>query len=219
MIQAAGGDLPKSARTRARILDAAARVLNERGCGGLRMSHIASLADMAAPAIYYHFPSRDDVIREVVMVGQQRTLDRVLTALRALPRDAPALDRIAAAVAAHLEVVLRDADYASAAVRNSNQLPEFIREELLTLQRQYGTVWRTLIDDGILRGEVRADLDPRAARMLILGALNWAPEWWNPERGTLEDTIDTAVRLVRAALAPQRAADVLHRPTAVDEPR
>jgi TetR/AcrR family transcriptional regulator, cholesterol catabolism regulator len=37
--------------------------------------------------------------------------------------------------------------------------------------------------------------------MLVIGALNWAPEWWNPERGSLADTVATAQQLVRHGLA------------------
>jgi hypothetical protein len=33
---------------------------------------------------------------------------------------------------------------------------------------------------------LRPDLDPMAARVLVLGALNWAAEWWNPRRVSLD---------------------------------
>jgi TetR/AcrR family transcriptional regulator, cholesterol catabolism regulator len=43
--------------------------------------------------------------------------------------------------------------------------------------------------------------------MLVLGALNWAAEWWNPRRGSLEVVVRTAQSLVRHGLsAPQPAA-------------
>ena len=40
-----------------------------------------------------------------------------------------------------------------------------------------------------------------AARMLVLGALNWAAEWWNPRRGSLDTVVRTAQSLVRHGLA------------------
>ena len=42
-----------------------------------------------------------------------------------------------------------------------------------------------------------------AARMLVLGALNWAAEWWNPRRGSLEAVVRTAQSLVRHGLGPR----------------
>lgn len=192
----------KSARTRERILDAAARVLNANGYAGTRLSDIADIARLQAPAIYYYFPSRDDVIQEVVQVGLRRVITDVDAALAALPAAATPMDRIVAAVGAHLGAVLRDSEYAAAAIRNAAQLPPAIREVQLLDQRRYGAVWRTLVDDAVRAGEIDPALDARAARMLVIGALNWSPEWWHPDRGTVAETVTTAQTLVRRGLGP-----------------
>jgi AcrR family transcriptional regulator len=191
----------KSERTRERILDAAAKVLNRNGYAGTRLSDIAELAQVQAPALYYYFSSREELIEEVVTLGMARALEHVTEALAALPADASRLDRISAAVGAHLEVVLRLSDYASAAIRNGPQLPSDLRERQLVEQRTYGDVWRRLIDEARAAGEIHPDLDPRAARMLIIGGLNWATEWWNPNRGSLRTVINTAQLLTRQGLA------------------
>jgi AcrR family transcriptional regulator len=196
------GPASKSALTRERILDAAAVVLNRAGYAGTRLSDIAELAELQAPAIYYHFPSRDDLIQEVVQVGLRRTMSHVRDSLAGLPPGTRPIERILTAVRAHLEVVLRESEYAAAAIRNAAQLPPAIRDVQLLDQRRYGALWRELVDAGVAAGEVSADLDPRAARMLVIGALNWAPEWWRAERGSLEDTIRTAQLLVRQGLSP-----------------
>ncbi|MEU7812827.1 TetR/AcrR family transcriptional regulator [Pseudonocardia sp. NPDC049154] len=191
----------KSAQTRERILDAAAVVLNRNGYAGTRLSDIAEIAQLQAPAIYYYFSSRDEVIQEVVQVGLRRTMSHVRESLAALGEDASAMERILAAVRAHLEIVLRDSEYSAAAIRNAAQLPPAIREVQLLDQRRYGALWRDLVEAGLRTGEISVELDPRAARMLVIGALNWAPEWWREDRGSLEDTIRTAVLLVRNGLA------------------
>jgi len=190
----------KSARTRERILDAAAEVLNRKGYAGTRLSDIADVAQLQAPAIYYYFPSRDDVIQEVVQVGLRRTMAHVEESLAALPAGASGMDRILTAVSAHLEVVLADSAYSSAAIRNAGQLPAAIREVQLLDERRYGALWRTLIDNAVAAGEISPELDHRAARMLVMGALNWAPEWWDAERGALAETVRTAQLLVRRGL-------------------
>ena len=59
----------KSARTRERILDAAAHVLSRKGYAGTRLSDVADQAEIQAPAIYYYFPSRDDLVEEVMWSG------------------------------------------------------------------------------------------------------------------------------------------------------
>ncbi len=189
----------KSARTRQRILDATARVLSLKGYAGTRLADIAEQAEVQAPAIYYYWPSREDVIEEVMWTGIARMRAHVRAALDALPPETGPLDRIDAAVEAHLRHMLEISDYARAAIRNSAQLPDAIRTRQLAEADRYGELWRALIADAA--AELRPGLDPRAARMLILGALNWAVEWWNPRRGSLTTLVQTAQSLVRHGLS------------------
>jgi AcrR family transcriptional regulator len=191
----------KSVRTRQRILDAAAEVLNRNGYGGTRLSDIAELAQIQAPALYYYFASREELIEEVITLGMARALTHVTETLAELPAEASKLDRICAAVGAHLEVLLRLSDYASAAMRYGPQLPADMRERQLAEQRSYGGVWRTLIDEARQAGELHPELDTTVARMLVLGALNWATEWWNPERHSLQTVINTAQLITRQGLS------------------
>lgn len=191
----------KSDRTRRRILDATADVLSRKGFDGTRVAEIAEIAQLSVPNVYYYFDSREAILEEVVNIGGRLALDNVEAALAALPPEATAMDRICAAFAAHLESVLKQSAYAAAAIRTMTQLPPDIRERQLHHQRVYGEMWRGLIAAGVEAGEIDPELDPRAARMLLIGAVNWAPEWWNPERGSIEDTMVTVRRLVRNALA------------------
>ncbi|MCW2749676.1 MAG: fadR2, partial [Aeromicrobium sp.] len=38
------------------------------------------------------------------------------------------------------------------------------------------------------------------ARMFVIGALNWATEWWSPER-SIDDLIANARALIRSGLS------------------
>ena len=96
----------KSAQTRARILDAAAHVLSVKGYAGLRLTDVAEQAELQAPAIYYYYPSRDDLIEEVMWVGIADTREHVAAVLDALPPESSAMDRMLAAVEAHLRHTL-----------------------------------------------------------------------------------------------------------------
>lgn len=186
----------KAERTRVRILDAAARVLRNRGYGNMRLSDVAEIAAVQTAALYYHFPSREALIEEVVTLGQQRVYDHVMDELEGVGQELDALGRIRVAVRAHLEVTLRDCDHASASIRTLGQLPANIRRRQLEEQRKYGDVWRTLIQDAIEAGQVDPSFRSSAMRMLALGALNWVPEWWNPQQGSLAEIIEAAQAFV-----------------------
>jgi TetR/AcrR family transcriptional regulator, cholesterol catabolism regulator len=191
----------KSAQTRRRILDAAAQVLSTRGYAGLRLTDVAAQAELQAPAIYYYYPSRDDLIEEVMWAGIADMRQHVIAVLDDLPADTPALDRLLAAVEAHLRHELEISDYTTAAIRNAGQVPLKIRKRQILEEQRYGEVWRRLINDMARSGELRADLDLYIAQMLVLGALNWAVEWWDPRRGSLEAVVANAQSFVRHGLA------------------
>lgn len=113
------------------------------------------------------------------------------------------MDRIMIAVDAHLRHELEVSDYTTASIRNAGQIPEHIRDRQRSEEKKYGDIWRRLIKDAFDEGEVRADLDLFVARMLILGALNWAAEWWRPRRGSVDSVVATAQSMVRASLSPR----------------
>lgn len=194
----------KSARTRQRILDAAAQVLSRKGYAGTRLSEVAEIAELQAPAIYYYFPSRDDLVEEVMWAGIADMNVHVSGVLEALPEDMSPLDKILVAVEAHMRHELEISDYTTASIRNAGQVPEKIRARQLAEEAKYGALWRTLFDEAAAAGELRPELDSGVARMLVLGALNWAAEWWTPARGSLDTVVATAQSIVRNGLSDGR---------------
>ncbi|WP_405150637.1 TetR/AcrR family transcriptional regulator [Sphaerisporangium sp. NBC_01403] len=195
------GTGPKSSRTRERILDAAAHVLSRKGYSGTRLGDIADQAQLQAPAIYYYFGSREELIEEVMWTGARRVREHVSGILAELPPETGPMDRICAAIEAHLHVELELSDFATALIRNSGQIPEELRTRQLAEEAEYGKLWRDLFRDLDEAGELRPDLDLRVAHLLVVGALNWAAEWWNPKRGTFESVVRTAQSLVRHGLS------------------
>jgi TetR/AcrR family transcriptional regulator, cholesterol catabolism regulator len=191
----------KSERTRERILDATAEVLQSRGFAGTRLSDIAGLAEVQAPAIYYYFSSRELLIEEAVSLGLARTMTLMRTALDAIPPDAGPMERIRIAVAAHLNTLLTHSHHAAAAIRTLPQLPDDIRQRQVADQRAYLDVWRGLINEARDAGELHPSVDDRAALMIVLGALNWTTEWWDPEKGSLQTVIATAQTIIVNGLA------------------
>jgi AcrR family transcriptional regulator len=176
-------------------------VLTTKGYAGTRLSDVARVAELQAPAIYYYFPSREDLIEEVMWVGLADMRQFLTTALDEAPPDATAMERILIAVEAHLRHELEISDYTTAAIRNAGQLPEQIRTRHDAEEKKYGAVWRDLLERAAEDGELRDDLDPYIAQMLVMGTLNWAAEWWKPTRASIDRVVINARSYVRHALA------------------
>lgn len=194
----------KSGRTRQRIIDAAAEIMASRGYASAQLADIAALADVQSPSIYYYFGSREELMAEVIWVGMRDVRREVSAALGALPEDADPIDSIVAASAAHLRRVLTSSTYTRASVRNAGQMPAELAEKYRREVDAYGQEWARLFRAAEDQGALPAGLNGTFARMLVLGALNWASEWWDQDRGSVEDLLDTVHTLINTGLRGPR---------------
>ncbi|MBF7807099.1 TetR/AcrR family transcriptional regulator, partial [Klebsiella quasipneumoniae] len=145
-------------------------------------------------------PSREDLIEEVMWAGIADMRVHVTSVLDDLPDGTPALDRLLIAAEAHLRHELEISDYTTASIRNAGQVPQSIRRRQILEEERYGEIWRRLVNDVAREGLLRPELDLYIGQMLILGALNWAVEWWNPRRGSVEAVVANAQSIIRHGL-------------------
>ena len=140
---ASAEDDTKYARTRGRILDAAAYVLSRKGYAGTRLSDVAQRADIQTPAIYYYFASREELIEEV-MPAVSPTCARTCRPLPGTASGTSPIDKILVAVEAHLRHELELSDYASASIRNPGQIPDHCGPRRPTRRRLRAAVATTV---------------------------------------------------------------------------
>ena len=196
----------KSARTRARILDAAAAEFTAQGYGA-RLSDIAERAGIQTGSLYYHFTSREELVAEVLHLGIETSWRYVREALDALPIDSTPLERLAAAVRAHTMSVLEISDYASAQARIVGNVPPTLAAAHRRDQKAYGEFWNSLFLAAGNVGQMRPDVNLFVARMLAFGAMNWTADWFGHQHAVDAATVaDTAVAVLLGGLAGNGAA-------------
>lgn len=194
-------DLSKAEATRLNIIAAAARVFRADGYAGARLADIAESIGMKAGSLYYHFESREALVQAVMSEGVRRTHEAVKDRLRALPADASYRRKIETAIATHLELGLAHEDIASATIKLIWQVPAHIRDSQLEQQRAYGALWKRLLAGARRAGAIRADVDLSVARMAIMGALNWAADWYAPGRLSPQEIARDIAAMVLGGLA------------------
>jgi AcrR family transcriptional regulator len=204
-------------QTRQRILDAAAKTLREDGYSLFRLSGVAALCGTHQTAIYHYFDSKDALVDEVLQVGVSRTFDAVREAVEAHPVEAGALGRLAVAMRVHLRMVLDPGDYAGAAIRIPGELPRSVYQRLRAVQHAYGRYWASLYQAASDEGCLRADVTLSVSRAVVAGALNYAIEWFDPRKSTVEELADEVIPtllagIVDPARVPYRDLKVLDRP-------
>ncbi len=161
---------------RAELTRAAARLFAEKGYHGTSVNDLAEALGVQKGSLYSHIDSKADLLWEVAREGS----DAFHAALDAVPEDGAVLDRIEAALRAHLRVVAEQLDVATVFVREWRYLEGERRATFVAERRRYEERIRALFREGREHGELRTDLDDATAALLMLSAANWAYTWLRP---------------------------------------
>lgn len=165
---------PRSDNRLPELLDSAARLFANRGYAATSMREIAVEANMLAGSVYYHFSSKEELLVAVYNAGVKEL--EAATA-EAMQKETEPWPRLEALCRAHLETVLRDSDYAHVLIR---VLPDDIpgaAQRLRELRENYENTFR----DAVAALPLTPRADRRTLRLMLIGALNWAALWFNPQ--------------------------------------
>ncbi len=144
-----------------------------RGYGRTSMRDIAAAVGMLPGSMYYHFASKEALLAAVYADGIDRSIASVNEAI-ATKRDP--WDRLEAAAATHLRLLLTGGPLAAVVMDGPNQ-PGAARAELIVQRDRYEAVFRRLIAAVTLPPGVK----PGPFRLALLGALNWVLTWYRPD--------------------------------------
>ena len=158
---------------RTELTRAAARLFAEKGYHGTSTADLAEALGVQKGSLYAHIESKADLLWEVARDGAAAFHD----ALDAVPDDGPVIERIRAAMRAHLRVVAEQIDVATVFTREWRYLEGDRRERFVAERRRYEERVRALFREGRERGDLRTDLDDATAALLALSAVNWAYTW------------------------------------------
>jgi len=203
-VQARSRLTPKGERTRARIIDAAARLIYERGVAGTTLDDVRAAADVSGSQLYHYFADKDDLVQAVisrqadVIVGNQEQADLATNeGLRAWR------DMVIAAA--------RSGDARGGCPLGSlgSQLAETGPEARALVAAGFGR-WSAAISVGLralhAAGPLPAGIDPDDLAVTLLAALQGGLLLAQVERDTrpLETAVDTILALASASQSAGR---------------
>jgi AcrR family transcriptional regulator len=192
--------LTKADRTRARLIQVAKRLYQEHGSDQVTVRRIAAAAKIEAGSIYYHFRSRDEIMRAVLESGVGGARDEVMQAIAEAGRDSSPLVRLRAALGAHLKYTLRE--HFSSRLKSIRRLPKRLRDRHMQQEREYAAIFARLLCEADKQGLLRPGFDLSVVRMLVLGALTWVAEWYTPDGPmTPDDVADELMKMLTTGIA------------------
>mgnify|MGYP001469389289 CR=1 FL=1 len=164
---------PRADNRRDELLLAAARLFARHGFEATSMRDIAGEVGMLAGSMYYHFPSKEELVAATHGLG----VAQIVAAVEAATADvADPWRRLEAGCAAHLEALLGGSDFAAVVLQEFSRVSPDLRRRLIAQRDGYERVFAALIEALPLA----PGADRRLLRLMLLGALNWAPTWYRP---------------------------------------
>lgn len=172
------------------IVEAAGKIFQEKGFAATSLEDIATAVGMWKGSLYHYIDSKEELLLAVV----SEPAERILTEVRAVSRlDLPPAEKLRLVTQAHGHVL--DTTFVFASVYLQEVAGRNRSAEWAARDREYVQLITGIIEEGIARGDISAQLDPRTATYALVGALNWVTRWYNPDgpltAGKIADQICT----------------------------
>jgi AcrR family transcriptional regulator len=184
---------PRDERLDAGIIAAAVEVLADEGFDRFSVEEVAVRAGVAKTTIYRRFPRRSALIESVLeqlaeegptMPLRGSVRERLITILGAIRRNTP--DSPRGRILMH------------AMASDDPALAHLVHDRVLSPR---SALLRSVIEEGIAPGELRADLDIDAAVPILVGPMLYLGMWRMRESARRVD-VDVVVDLVMGGLLP-----------------
>jgi AcrR family transcriptional regulator len=202
-----GAALPKPTKselTRRAILEAAARLFRQRGYAAVSLRDIAEAVGMKTGSLYYHFPSKESLVEEILTLGTQGAMEASRRAVAALGANADPVDKLEALFLAHTQFLHDEEDFASANLKILGQVPPEIRERHVRQDRAYGAFVAGIIDEIDRAHGLAPGIDASVLRMLCFGAMNWSISWFDPTGSAPSEIAAQLMTMVRRGALADR---------------
>jgi AcrR family transcriptional regulator len=185
---------------RREIDEVASELFHANGYAATSVRDIAKALDIQGASLYAHVASKEDLLWAIVdraASAFEDAADRAVEETRA----GDAVERLAAFVEAHVEVVTADPERSSVFVTEWRHLSEPRRAAISERRDAYEARFRHTIAEGTTVGAFRAT-DPAIAATFILTALNGIATWYRPDGRLSPDRIaDHYVELALRSLS------------------
>ena len=182
-----------------RLVEAAAALFGERGVESTKVSDICAHADVAHQTFFNHFPTKQDLVRELVRRGHDFVLAAIETALRESTSTEERIARLFAEIhSAASAVGPMHQDLVSAGIRAAHEVSDPAR--VSELHRALGRVVRA----GRAQGDVTRRHAAEDQVALLVGALSQLMfEWAHRRDFPIAERSARMARLLADALAPR----------------
>lgn len=193
--------LPDTRSVREKIRAAAVQLFAEMGYHAAPLRNIAELAGIQAASIYYHYPSKQALLVEI-MDTHMRQLNSSLEQIIAQPTGVA--ERLYEAIASHIRLHTTYKAEFFIIDTEIRALEAPYREQILALRDQYEHTLQRLLQEGVDSGVLRPT-DVKVTSYALIAMCTEVAAWFrSPGRLTVQQVIDIYGQLITQGLLLER---------------
>jgi TetR/AcrR family transcriptional regulator, cholesterol catabolism regulator len=168
------------------VLRAAGQLFRQKGFDAATVREIAAAAGMLPGSLHYRYASKEELLLALMDRGIASAVAAVRAAIAEV-RDP--LERMRAALRAHLHLLVRDDEAIYVLLYEGRSLSGPAREHMVRLRDRYDALWDGLLHAAAGTGRIRPEVDLRLVRLFLLGGVNWAAQWFSPQGACSADEV------------------------------
>lgn len=192
---------PSEANRREDLLRAAARLFVEKGFDATTTRDIAQAVGMRSGSPFYHFRSKQDLLKAAMSEGLETGYRRLQEAIEGIGDPELRLRRL---IRTHLGNLLEGECQAPMLLYETRSLDANVRAEIAAITDRYQRPWQTTLDELAAAGRLRSAAPP--VRLFLFGMLNWSSQWYRPDGELSLDQMTDCVLTMLLRQAPEESA-------------
>jgi AcrR family transcriptional regulator len=180
---------------RSELLRAAARLFVDQGFAATTTRDIADAVGMRAGSPFYHFRSKQELLKAAMVEGLDSGRERLLAAVDGIAD--PEL-RLHTLIRTHLGNLLEGGCNSPLLIYESRALDAADRAEVAAAFDRYQAPWQAVLDELAARGRLASAAPP--LRLLLFGMLNGCSHWYRADGElSIDGLAEAAAALVLGA--------------------
>lgn len=141
------------------------------------MRDLAQKLGIEAASLYSHIKSKEEILQNLCfdMAAEFRK------SLEAVEKQKiPASEKLKNGIIGHIQVMAKDLTASAVFMNEHRHLSQPYLRDFLLLRINYINRFKSIIEEGVRKGEFKENIDRKLAVMTLFSSLNWMPMWYDP---------------------------------------
>lgn len=174
------------------IVEATLALIGEKGIEALRTSEIAEKVGFSEAALYKHFSTKKEIIKTTIQTAGNKLISSITNAIEEVDTE-DEVEKLQLVLETHFRFIRNNPGITRLLFSDEVHFNrEDLRKELLGIIERYHDFVEKLIENGMKKGQIKENLDTRAATSIYFGLVQSQILFWSLSGGkkSLEDQLE-----------------------------